>query len=315
MRRFLKNILLFAALTLAGLAAIEFLARHSGQIDYVRYKADRMKLDGDTVKTVFIGSSVTFQGIDPAYWADGHAFNLGSNAAYLEMQYYLVKAVLPLLPNLETLSLEFTQSTFYAGELESGNLWYMWIPYTLYYGTDKYGALSRYAYEMAYPPELRRRLLPWKAAALECDSNGHSVRWPLAARRADWNRAFSATDSIREVERAERVGQNIGFFTAILDMCRNRGVEVMIRVMPMHPSYVRRFDKRQLRFTYRELYALKAKYHFRVMDYLDDPRLADDDMDDITHLNTDVGAAKWTRIIYDDCNAGRDDSVMPRLED
>lgn len=312
MHRFVKHIIIFTVATLLGLIAIEYAARHSKKMDYVHYKAERLKQCGDTIETIFLGTSLTYQGMDPAYWADGHAFNLGSNAANKEMQYYLVKAVLPQLPNLKSVSIEISTYSFYSDELENGSMWFFWIPYTMYYKTDKHSQFSRYAFELTYPPDLRKRILPWQGSeVLDCDGNGHCVTLTLAARLSDWNSIPKGTHVAHEALQPKLIQQNVKYFTEILDMCKARGIEVFVRIMPLHPKRAELLDKVQLQRTYQILYSLKAIYHFRVLNYLTDSRLVDDDMDDLSHLNTDVGAPKWTKIIYDDYKRGRDDAVMP----
>lgn len=312
MKKFVRNIIIFSLLVCVGLGIMEFFARKQVVGDYV-YKAERIKLTGDSIQTLFIGSSLTHMGIDPHAWPDGHAFNLGFLGLNIDGMYYIFKSQLREIPCIKTVVLEMSYFIFFDKIAEESTYWRSWIPITVHLKTDRHSRFSRYGFELADPPEMRTKLLPWRRKSIfNSDSLGHYIDRPLSIRDVGWKSSIRNIADDHIIPDWKYMVYNLRYYARLLQLCRSKGLEVIVVMHPAYAGYVAALEPVQMRQMYRMASALQAEFGFRFLDYFQDSRFEDDDWWDAVHMNTDVGASKFSRILYEDIINGVSDSI-PQL--
>lgn len=299
MARFIRNIVIFSFLMLVGLGACEYYARR--QPDVYSGKADYVAVNGGDIETLFIGSSLTYWGVAPNVWDGGKAYNLAFNGQTIDMVYYLLKRRMKDMPNLERVILEVAYFTFFDSFFEDTEHWAKWIPYEVHLDVGRHPKLSRYGFEISCPPIFRQKVVPWAEQPLEnCDSLGHADYRNLSVRSTEWKSSKDLIIQSHTISDWENVSGNYNYFAGVLELCRRAGVEVIVCMFPAHESYYTRIDPGQLAKMYELIGTLKSRYGFRFLDYFKDARFNDGDFFDVVHLNNDVGAHKFTRILHDD---------------
>lgn len=291
--------MIFSFLMLAGLGACEFYARQ--QPNVYSGKAAYVDLNGRGIETLFTGSSLTYWGIAPDEWEGGKAYNMAFNAQTVDMIYYVLKNRMADMPNLKRVVLEVAYFTFFDPFFEDTERWEMCIPYEVHLKVGKHSRLSRYGFEISCPPLFRQKIIPWAEPADEsCDSLGHADYRTLSVRPKEWMASRDMIIQVHTIPDWSYLTDNYRYFTDVLELCRKAGVEVTVCMFPAHKSYYSDIDARQLAKMYELIGELKSRYGFRFLDYFRDPRFGDGDFFDVVHLNNDVGAPKFTRILHDD---------------
>lgn len=284
---------------LTGLGACEFYARK--QPDVYSGKAAYVDLNGGCIETLFVGSSLTYWGIAPEVWDEGNAYNLAFNAQTIDMSYYLLESRMKQMPNLKRVILEVAYFTFFDPFFEDTEDWEMWIPYVVHLDAEKHSKLSRYGFEISCPPIFRQKIVPWAEQKDEsCDRLGHADYRNLAERPEGWRSSKNWIIPHHTISDWGYVAANYHYFAAVIDLCMNAGVEVVVCMFPSHESYYMNIDSGQLAKMYELVGNLQRRYGFRFLDYFRDARFDDGDFFDVVHLNNDVGSHKFTRILHDD---------------
>lgn len=94
---------------------------------------------------------------------------------------------------------------------------------------------------------------------------------------------------------------NIQRMHEVAKLCHDRGIRLYLVLPPVHPTYYKLADKKQLELIYKAVEEVAAcwdnvSYH----DYLGDTRFMDDDFYDGNHLSSDRGAEKFTKLLKED---------------
>lgn len=94
---------------------------------------------------------------------------------------------------------------------------------------------------------------------------------------------------------------NICRMHEVAELCHKRGIHLYLVMPPVHPEYYRLADKKQLELI-REAVAEVVSCWDNVSshEYFDDCRFTDDDFYDGNHLNSDIGAKKFSTILKND---------------
>jgi hypothetical protein len=295
---------------------LEIYARHHADKDVIHYKMERIEAYGDSIETVFIGSSITYWGVDPQYWGDGHSFNLANNCHTIDASYYILDALLPKMKNVKNLFLEVALFSFYDPwlEIDQGGVWKRWIPLTLYYKTKKHSHFSKYGFEISNPEGFRMKVVPWnRLDSVACTQYGHCKTEFRRLRHYEiTEQSMRITLSHQEPRNFDCQRHNVDYFERILQLAQQHGLNVYVVIYPMHPLLYKYHKPCIWNRTVNIVNFYQKKYHFAIMDYSHDSRIEDDDFRDNMHLSTDVGSTKWTKILYEDYKTGTWSTTMQR---
>lgn len=305
MKRFLCNILLFGVLLAVGFAGLEYYCRTLTDTEEIAYKARRIEEVGDSIDILVCGTSYFYWGIRPDLWKGKKVFNLATDGQHIEMQYYVLKSALERLSSLKQFLLQVSYCTYFEPPQEKFHYNSKWSPYTIYFHTEKYSGFSRYGAEIFNPPMFRSKIVPWRRPDdIYCGPFGNSYEHTLSRRPENWrDRAVDlerADTALKRKYKWKYLDYDRAYFKAILDLCRERGVEVIVVRAPAHHLYRDLLAQNQLDMTNQIIDQFQREYGFRFLDYFEDDRFEDDDFFDPSHLAYETGAAKWTIILSED---------------
>lgn len=295
MRRFIRNIVIFGVLFSVGLLLCEWYVR--SRRDAIFDRAEYIRENGARIKTIFLGSSISFWGISPSA-ADSSQYNMAFNSQTLELSYNILKSQLPYLPNLRNVYLEAAYFTFFDPPIEQDYWWYLWIKSNLYYGTVHRPMNPKYNFELAYPAEFRRKMLPWsEPPEIRQNVFGHAVYRPLAQRDSDWQRTVEIIEPSYTAPDWRWKDYNTEYFEKIIRLCREHDIRLTVLIFPAHRVLREALNPEQLAEMYGIVGGMRERYGFEVIDFFEDARFTDDDFFDVSHLNNDAGAAKMTLLV------------------
>lgn len=297
MRRFLKNILLFALLMVMPLAWLEWNARQKENI--YKFTDRALTLGGDSISTLFIGSSITYWGIDPAEWPEKGAFNIARVSQLPQVSLAMMRQYIDSLPNLTTVFIEASPITLYDSPWDTKeNERTFWIPYTLYNHLPIKSRWSRSGFEIFALQTARMKAQPWESETRQMwDSLGHAVYRPLAERYTHWDYdGLIMTAQLRE-NGTRYLRANSLFTQSLVALLQSKGVQPVLVSLPIRrgalanlkPDLDTAFINESRRIS--ELYSIP---------FLDFTRcgLPDYCYWDGMHLNTDVGSSRFTDMLY-----------------
>ena len=303
MKRFILQSLLFAVITGAILIAGEYAVRTVP--NPYGYKHRWMLQNGNTVETLFLGSSHIYYGISPECW-EGASFNLANVSQGFKYDYILLSRYADACPSLRSVVLRVSYASFFDAEFEDSDEWWYAINYKLYMDVNLHSDFSKYNYEMAYFPIYVRKVksfLSGNKSLLECDSLGLGLDFSSANKSAEWE---SADKAVKRHTAADwrAVDDNRFWLREIASYCRARDIDLILVTTPTWNTYYNSLDDRQLCKMYEIIDDILSEYdNVSYFDYLKDPRFEASDFYDCDHLSADIGARKFTRILRKDIDA------------
>lgn len=94
---------------------------------------------------------------------------------------------------------------------------------------------------------------------------------------------------------------NICRMHKVAESCHKRGIHLYLVMPPVHPEYYRLADKKQLELIRKAVAEVVSCWdNVSSHEYFDDCRFTDDDFYDGNHLNSDIGAKKFSTILKND---------------
>jgi len=261
-------------------------------------RANWLQSNGKEIHTLILGSSLSFWGISPSD-IGSTTYNLAYNSQTPDISYHILKSNIKYMPHLKCVLLEVAYFTFFDPPLEHTIFWNDWIAATLYFNTDKHSVFSKYGFEISNPIEFRQKLLPWRKNEISesIDRQGHATYKPLSQRAQQWQASVQWIAHQHTRKDNTWVDFNIDYYSKILHFCKERRIEVAVLFPPSPSFYWENIDAEQLEQTYDIIAELQDKFKFKFLDYSHETRLNDNDFADATHLNTDVGAKHFSKIL------------------
>jgi hypothetical protein len=266
-------------------------------------KRDEIQPLYGSVDTIILGSSEAFFGISP-HKLNGTAFNLANNAQTLYYDNEIMKRVLPRLPGLKRVILQIDYVTLYS---------------ELYDNTDSW---RQYGYYQEWHIPLQRRVDYWNVRLFSRAAlyKTLSVLLDLAkGRHADfatcvddrgwcdapkeWAAPGLTADAAQQMINGnhsnmhdEHVPSNTAILEQLLSMLRARGINVVIVVMPTSPAYRHAMLPATWERAKAIVQGLGSKYGDRYLTFEGEPRLTEEDFNDVNHLNS-RGAARFSEFL------------------
>ena len=245
MKRFLQDIGLFSVVALLFFGALEWVAE-SIPNSYT-YKRDYMELYGGEIKTLILGSSNAYDGINPSVLL--HAFNLANSSQTLEDDYRLLTKYIDSMDSLRIVIVGLGFHSL-AATPEANRRMY----YTIYMDLYPRWPICKYSFEVCNPEMLVKKIIKYAVSrdVTRCDTLGQRIGHTLEAAQSGaewWNKDVL---SLVENDRLEighcrlEIEENSRYLYDIVDLCNAHGVQPVIVQMPVMKEYKRRLPEEQV---------------------------------------------------------------------
>jgi len=244
-KRFIRDIVIFVVVLLILFGGAEWVAE-SIPNSYT-YKRDYMELYGGEIKTLILGSSNAYDGLNPCVLPN--AFNLANSSQTLEDDYRLLAKYIDSMDSLRTVIVGLGYHSL-AATPEANRRMY----YTIYMDLYSRWPLSRYSFELFDLEALTKKIIKYVVSrdVTRCDYLGQRIGHTKEAAQTGaewWNKDVL---SLVENDRFDigywrmEIEDNLRYLHAIVDLCNAHGVQSVIVQMPVMKEYKRRLPEEQV---------------------------------------------------------------------
>lgn len=245
MQRFLKDITLFSLPLLIVAVALEWVAE-SIPNSYT-YKRDYMEQHGAQIRTLILGSSNAYDGLNPSVLPN--AFNLANSSQTLEDDYRLLAKHIDSMDSLQTVIVGLGYHSIGATKEEHRRTYY-----TLYMDLYPRWPLSKYCFEVCNPEMLVKKIIKYAVSrdVTRCDSLGQRVGHTKEAAQSGaewWNKdvlSLVENDKLEIGNCRLAIEENTQYLKEIVNLCNVHGVKPVIVQMPVMKEYKRQLPKEQV---------------------------------------------------------------------
>lgn len=301
MKRFLTYGILFLLPLLVASALLEYGIRQIP--NPYRYKYEWMEQNAETVEVLVFGSSHAFYGIRPEFF-DRKAFNLANVSQTREMDAFLLTYWAGRYRNLETIICPVSYASWFLPELESGSEAYRCRYYRIYMDCDLYPDRWPYNLELSDLRTARGKIIRHFSSKDSPGYDGYGWGNTYTLSRKDGDRWQDGSEAAAAVKRHtarewDQVERNYELLREMARFCRRHQIRMVLVTIPCWPAYYENLDEGQLEKMDELTQRIRQEFGLSYRNYLKDPRFGADDFYDSNHLS-DVGAAKFTKILYED---------------
>ena len=300
MKKFLRRFLGF----LTGVAMLLALAEYCARIcpNAYRLKAEWMQTHQAEVKTLVLGSSHAYAGIDASLLDGG--YNLSNSNQTQRYDWLLLAQDSARLTSLQTLIYP-ASSLLMDYPLESTPEWYRCIYYQLYQGLQVHGWYTKYNWEVASIQtccwKVQSLLLSGEADRM-CDDLGRCTYY-----RADASNYLNLTpdklaDRLSKYQLRAAVRSDVErYFDRIADYCQRHKIRLLLVGTPVSRLYAESpLGKALLNEIAQDAQAAVQRYScITYLDYAIDNRFSEADFFDVDHLNAN-GAQKLSLLLKEE---------------
>lgn len=294
MKSFLRLTLLFSMLVAAAFALGEWYVRSLPNPS--RDKDAYMRAHGGDVRTLILGSSHTFYGLNPAWMGPG-TFSLAQVSQTYRYDLFMLEHYRP--EHLQAVILPFSYFSLYEDFESQPEKAYLATRYRLYMDCPYHSRLSRYGFELASFETFKEKLKSlWQPSRVSWNSLGWGSNYRLADRPSPWDNGAerAAVNTYADLRLA---WTNLYFLTDIVEWCRSRNIRVILLTTPVSASFYAHEQAEQKKMNCFMLDFVLALYPgTEYYDFERDPRFVDADFYDADHLS-DRGAFKLSRLLRD----------------
>ena len=298
MKKFLTTFLTFFIPMLCVLTGLEYMVRKTPN-EY-QYKAEWMEKNADSVKTLVLGSSHAFYGINPAYLGT-YSFSIANSAQSLNYDFFLLTKYASAYKCLNRVIMPLSYFTLTIGDIENGKEWWRAINYKVFFDCPYHSYFSKYNFFISSPEPFRTKLfkLFYDSKKSGCDSLGfgyvdnHAIDPDLSeAAVSSWVNTHTAKN-FSNVEKGKY------YFYEIAKFCQTRNIQLVLISTPVWKTYYEKLDRQQLTLMKNFARELQIKYNVAYYDYMTDNRFLPDDFSDCNHMSY-TGAVKLSKILKED---------------
>ena len=247
MKRFIRDIVIFVVVLLILFGGAEWVAE-SIPNSYT-YKRDYMELYGEEIKTLILGSSNAYDGLNPCVLPN--AFNLANSSQTLEDDYRLLAKYIDSMDSLRTVIVGLGFHSL-AATPEANRRMY----YTIYMDLYSRWILSRYSLEFFDLQALTKKIMQYVVSrdVTRCDTLGQRIGHTLEAAQSGaewWNKdvlSLVENDKLEIGNCRLEIEDNLRYMHAIVDLCNAHGVQPVIVQMPVTREYKQYLPAQQITF-------------------------------------------------------------------
>lgn len=247
MRRFIKHIILVGLPIILVAITLELVAE-SIPNSYT-YKREYIERHGGEIKTLILGSSNAYDGINPTMLS--HAFNLANSSQTLEDDYRLLVRYIEDMDSLQTVIVGLGYHSLGAVTEDNRRTYY-----TIYMDLYPRWPISKYSFEVFNLELLTKKIIKYAVSrdVTRCDSLGQRVGHSKAAvedEKEFWNKnaavlavndAFTSPLSTLD----SPLSMNIEYLHSIIELCEAHHVQSVIITMPVMREYKEALSSEQI---------------------------------------------------------------------
>ena len=245
MNRFLRNIALYALPLLVIAVVMEFVAEAIP--NSYTYKRDYMEQHGADIRTLILGSSNAYDGLNPCVLPQ--AFNLANSSQTLEDDYRLLAKYIDSMDSLQTVIVGLGYHSLGATTEDNRRTYY-----TIYMDLYPRWPLSKYSFEICNPEMLIKKIIKYAVSrdVTRCDSLGQRVGHTKEAVEIGaewWNKDVQSlvnNDRMVVGKWSMVIEGNTRYLREIVYICNSHGVQSEIVLMPVMAEYKRQLPKEQV---------------------------------------------------------------------
>lgn len=249
MKRFLRDIGLFSVVALLFFGVLEWVAE-SIPNSYT-YKRDYMEQHGAEIRTLILGSSNAYDGLNPSVMPQ--AFNLANSSQTLEDDYRLLAKYIDSMDSLHTVIVGLGYHSLGATTEDNRRTYY-----TIYMDLYPRWPIGKYSFEVSNPEMLVKKIIKYAVSrdVTRCDSLGQRVGHTREAAESVaewWNKGVDAmVDNdrlelkVNSEELRVTIEENTRYLKAIVDLCNAHNVKSVIVLMPVIREYKRQLPIEQV---------------------------------------------------------------------
>lgn len=282
MRRFIHYIILFSLIILCLFGAGEWFVRSIP--NPARYKHRWMLKHSEQVRTLILGSSHCFYGIDP------HIFGANSFSLAQPTQTYrydLWELNHYPMPKLRMVILPFSYQSLFEDLENEPSLRYWAVRYRLYMDCDIHSHLSEYGWECLHIPSFKEKLTSlWRPPKVKWDSLGFGLTngyESLLVEDKDNGRQRVKENTYPDMKNLSLCTQELD---SIASFCDKRNIRLILFTSPTSVSFRRYASKHQIDISKRVLRRIIRRHRsISYFCYWDDPDFTPEHFYDADHLN------------------------------
>ena len=254
------------------------------------YKRSYVEQHAAEIKTLILGSSYAYDGIDPSVLDT--AFNLANSSQCFEDDYRLLQRYIVYLDSLERVILPISYSSLQMVSSSNRRVYY-----TIYMDLYPRWPISKYSFECFNLELMLKKIAKHtlREDVVRCDSLGQRIGHTLESRpTTDWKETDKLIDNDRFVGKSaqEYIEENKYWLRRIALECQVSGVELCIVIMPSLGEYRNGMPQEQIVAMYDAMRFIASKFDcVKLLDYQEWG--TEDDFWNATHLNT-YGARRFT---------------------
>lgn len=245
MKRFLRNIALYALPLLIISVAMEFVA--DAIPNSYTYKRDYMELQCAQIQTLILGSSNAYDGLNPSVLPN--TFNLANSSQTLEDDYRLLAKYIGSMDSLQTVIVGLGYHSLGATTEDNRRTYY-----TIYMDLYPRWPISKYSFEVCNPEMLVKKIIKYAVSrdVTRCDSLGQRVGHTKEAAESGaewWNKdvlSLVENDKLEIGNCRLAIEENTRYLRAIVDLCNAHNVKPVIVQMPVMEEYKQKLPREQV---------------------------------------------------------------------
>jgi hypothetical protein len=267
-------------------------------------KRELLDREGNKISTLVIGSSVAQYGIDPIYLPDS-SYNMAFANQWLPSNVLFLETYYDKMPHLRTIIWGFTLASLWS-DYEKDYTPDQITRDQIYLGLPVKSNLL-YNSELITSPISVLKLIKYyikREPLTLCDSLGLDHLFDSRYAAPGWEHSFSrkmrdyTPIKESEIEVQKAFLENIDAIDRALAFCHEKGIKVHLMMPPTYEDWAKYLNPVQ----YDEMNAVMIHFtrkwdNVTWHDYSRDPRFDKSDFHDWAHLNSDIGAAKFAKII------------------
>ena len=288
MKRFIRKILIYTLPIVLVAVGLEIYVE-SIPNSYT-YKRSYVEQHAAEIKTLILGSSYAYDGIDPSVLDT--AFNLANSSQCFEDDYRLLQRYIVYLDSLERVILPISYSSLQMVSSSNRRVYY-----TIYMDLYPRWPISKYSFECFNLELMLKKIAKHtlREDVVRCDTLGQRIGHTLESRpTTDWKETDKLIDNDRFVGKSaqEYIEENKYWLRRIALECQVSGVELCIVIMPSLGEYRNGMPQEQIVVMYDAMRFIASKFDcVKLLDYQEWG--TEDDFWNATHLNT-YGARRFT---------------------
>lgn len=287
MKRFLSKIFIYV-LPIIALSILMELVVERIPNSYT-YKGQYMQQYAASIRTLVLGHSCAYDGIDAEIWSG--AFNLANSSQCFEDDYRLLERYIVCMDSLERVVLPLSYSSMQMVSSSNRRVYY-----TIYMDIYPRWPISKYSMECFNLELMLKKVAKYilNEDMVQCDSLGQRIGHTLSNRPLEWKdiEQLIANDRFVGKSAMTYVEENLQWLAQIADLCQRRGVMLWLVAMPMMEEYRVGMPQEQIALMEQVMQEMAMRYRcVQVYDYQDWG--GEDDFWNATHLNTN-GARRFT---------------------